>query len=248
MSLKTVLLTHRGQCREHNEDGVAINNDIYTGDMSEPILQTYEFNQAIALLLADGMGGHQCGEIASRWTLETLAPLISETGLSKANLITQIQAVNRGLFEQMQSNPQLTGMGTTLVGLYCDSNRALLFNVGDSRAYRVQDGFLALLTTDDTYDRSTFGEASGHFKTGRISQALGGAEQFIEIEPHICELKLVVGDTFLLCSDGLTDMLTLDNMEAAFNLDLLITANQLFNAAMQAGGADNISILLARVE
>lgn len=248
MKLHIVVLTHPGKCRQSNEDSVAVGSAIFGGLMPMPISQIHELNQSITLMVADGMGGHQFGEVASRWLLEYLNGALNLTGLTKELVAEKMQAANRGLFDQMHENPQLTGMGSTLVGLYCEYGRALLFNVGDSRAYRLQDGFLAQLSIDDTYDRSSFGESSDQFKTGRISQAMGGAAQFIEIVPHLTEMKMMLGDTFLLCSDGLTDMLSLDDMEALFSHDMETTASQLFTAAMNAGGIDNISILLARVE
>lgn len=247
MQLDIAFYTHTGKVRADNEDAIAVDDSVYQSNMPTPLSFMLPLQGPHLLMVADGMGGHQSGEVASQWLLERLALSLNTVALSKDVLTQHLQNANLALFEHMTNDPTLNGMGSTLVGLYCESDRALLFNIGDSRAYRVQDGFLAQLSSDDTYDNSSFGDLDESKKTGRISQAFGGCSQFTEIDPHVSEIKLIAGDTFLLCSDGLTDMLSLDDMEAAVDENLLLSVQRLFDQTMDAGGNDNISILIVHV-
>jgi serine/threonine protein phosphatase PrpC len=126
-------------------------------------------------------------------------------------------------------------MGTTVVGLLLSATRAVWFNVGDSRIYRHRGGRLEQLSVDDV--------PSGP-RSGLITQTLGGSPGFLPMAPHIGEEDLVLPSRWLLCSDGLTDMLGDAEIERALAASDEDALRALFTAAMQAGGADNISIVL----
>ena len=248
MKLKIAAFTHQGKLREQNEDTVGVDNWIQNQPMSTPASFTPELSVPVVLLVADGMGGHRSGEIASHCATAFLAAGLSSPGHDPESISILLRESNRKIYDLMLENPEYVGMGTTVAGLYIDGSNAYVFNVGDSRVYRAQDGFLAQISIDDTLDRPTYGETSVKQKTGRITQSLGGLHSFTEIEPHVMKVGIRSGSTFLLCSDGLSDMLTLDEMEPCVGADLETSITLLFEQAMNAGGEDNISLLLARVD
>lgn len=129
-------------------------------------------------------------------------------------------------------------MGTTVAGIVPTPAEILVFNVGDSRVYREQHGFLRQLTIDDRL----------MLASRRLTQALGGAVRHVDIEPHVWRETWLSGRRYLICSDGLTDALNLDTLEDGLGADDMATVERLFERAMDAGGQDNISIILARVE
>jgi len=247
--LKVAAITHQGKAREHHEDSIAVESWVCSVPMEDVRLFEFSLERPVLCLVADGMGGHAAGEVASRYAADRFATEIEGRNLDDDDLSVLLQGINKELFNRMAANPAVTGMGTTVAGLLAQGGGAqnLVFNVGDSRVYRVQDGFLAQLSTDDVAGARTTGDGT-IVKTGRITQALGGASTYMEILPHVLNDKSCVGRTYLLCSDGLTDMVSLDDMEASLMPDLVSSVRNLFAKAMAGGGHDNISILLARIE
>jgi serine/threonine protein phosphatase PrpC len=245
VTIEVVAFTHTGRVREHNEDTVAVGEWVRNEPMEAPERFSLDAERPVVVLVADGMGGHNAGEVASRLAAERLGHVLARADLDAAEIEAALLSVNREIFDRMRERPEWLGMGTTVVGLVFAGDRAWAFNVGDSRGYRVQDGFLAQITTDDTRDAVAYGEAGPGRKTGAITQALGGAPSFVEILPHVQGVRVRPGSVFLLCSDGLSDMVGLDDMEAALSDDLGQSARALFDKAMAAGGEDNVSIVLA---
>jgi serine/threonine protein phosphatase PrpC len=248
MSLQVVAFTHTGKVRENNEDCLAVGDWIGNVPMAAPETFIFDWVRPVTLLVADGMGGHRGGEIASQWVARFLIEQLAAPGQQEQSIAAALHTANQGVFREMASDPNLIGMGTTVVGLHCENGNAWVFNVGDSPAYRVQDGFLAKCSLDDIREEVVYGDRVAGIRSGIITQALGGSDTFVEIEPHVLPIRLRVGDVVLLCSDGLTDMLSLDDMEAALQSDLTATVLALFEQAMAAGGKDNISVLLARLD
>jgi serine/threonine protein phosphatase PrpC len=203
--------------------------------MSEPRRSRHDSTEPLVVALADGMGGQAAGEVASRYVVQRLAAQRLE---SEGEIAEALAAINVELYAAMASNPELTGMGTTVAGLVLTASRVLWFNVGDSRVYRDQDGRLQQLSIDDV--------PAGP-RSGIITQTLGGAPAFVPVSPHIgCE-ALVLPARYLLCSDGLTDMLDAGQIAHAMAATDADAVGALFTEAMQAGGADNISIVLASI-
>jgi serine/threonine protein phosphatase PrpC len=129
-------------------------------------------------------------------------------------------------------------MGTTAVGLLLTPNQAIWFNLGDSRVYRHHGGRLEQLSVDDVPPGP---------RSGMLTQCLGGAPTFTRIMPHICAEPLTIPSRWLVCSDGLTDMLPVDVIEPTMEADDEEAVRDLFTLAMEAGGDDNISIIVVSV-
>ena len=242
--VRVAATTHRGRVREVNEDSFAITNWIRDGEAHSQLEPT-----PMMALIADGMGGHSRGEVASRLVAHQLRQELAHSELlSNDDVADALRSCNRAVFDASRQSSETHGMGSTVVGVIVTDDKVLVFNVGDSRCYRFRDGYLTQLSIDDTADPPSYGDHSPSEKSGRITQALGGAETYMDIEPHLKELQPALGLILLLCSDGLTDMLSPDQIEASLHDDLAVSVATLQNAALGAGGYDNISIILLRLE
>lgn len=231
--------TDRGRKRPTNEDayGFSVEHGVF--------------------VVCDGMGGAAAGEIASSLAVdEALARLKSRNLAIDPPLAAEeaVAAANHAIFSRSQRNPRLSGMGTTLVGLLAEDRRVWFLNVGDSRGYRLRDQRLEQITLDHSLveeqvrlGRMTHAEALRSPLRNVITRALGTQTQ---ITPDIFSLQAAPGDLFLLCTDGLTRELTDAEIQAtlASNLPLEHLCAQLVHAAKKAGGSDNITCLLVRVE
>jgi PPM family protein phosphatase len=241
----TAAFTHRGRIRAANEDSVALDGQLLVGDIAAPIAMTIA-KESCGLMIADGMGGHTHGAVASRAVLDHLIA-DTERLASPATCADAIRAANDHLHELMQSDPTAIGMGTTLVGAALTSAQLLVFNVGDSRAYLHSHDHLIQLSRDDVPDGGA--DEPGHRLSHAITQAIGGAAFHVAIELHVSvEPPLLPGETLLLCSDGLTDMMADETIDHALgqNHGLESVARSLVAQAFRAGGNDNISLVLAR--
>ena len=238
--------THRGRVRPDNEDAVAIGNRILTGDLDIPIV-TVVPNNCCLLMIADGMGGHTHGAMASRALLDHLITDVDRLA-AQATCDEAIREANDYLYGLMQSQPDASGMGTTLVGVVLTPLRLLNFNVGDSRAYLFTRGHLVQLSHDDVIDVGA--NPSGHRTSHAITQALGGSEYPVPINPHVnTDAPLASGETLLICSDGITDMVS-DNIirdVLSKNTDPNTAVRHLTAQAFRAGGHDNLSLIIARL-
>jgi protein phosphatase len=251
--LRAVGLTHRGAVRSGNEDCIAIDAWMTQRSMSAPVYLETAIEGTTLCLVCDGMGGREAGEVASliaaRGLIARSRDLVDAESVGAALI-----AANQAVFDAMRDKPELTGMGTTVAGVALGDGEALIFNVGDSRVYAQNGAFLRLLSTDDTLAATHVG---GHERTGQAShgilQCLGGADAFVPISPHVQRLSIRPSEgspqafdaRFLLCSDGLTDMLDQDAIESCLDPDPVATCKALFEAAMREGGQDNISVIVA---
>ena len=256
MSLKGKIavagLTDTGRVRDHNED--AIGQDLDRG----------------LLVLADGMGGLKAGEVASAMAVEVVMRELSEVlagidpGQSDAESGYALESLavgrailraNETIWQVAQSQPQCAGMGTTLVVLLLYDNRLTVAHVGDSRMYRLRDGELEQVTLDhslvqELVNRGFYTPEEAREATHKniVTRALGIGE---EVEYDVLEEVALPGDVFLLCSDGLNDMVDDPGIRAILleNLDNLdVAAERLVAAANESGGRDNVSVMLARVD
>lgn len=242
--LRSVGLTHPGRVRQHNEDAIALGGRLVVAPTDEPLCIESIVLPRVLCLVADGMGGHAAGEIASRLATERLVQqtraMIDEVEIAKA-----IESANAAVHESMAQDPARVGMGTTIAGIVVSEDLVFAFNVGDSRAYQVVDRRIHLLTLDDT---PSFAADGPEARTGQTShaltQCLGGTPEPLAIAPHITRLPPIGRQRFLLCSDGLTDMLDRRAIEACVEDEAESAVSRLFAAAMDAGGTDNISILI----
>ena len=228
------------------------------------------------LAVADGMGGHAHGEVASALAVqilqESFSPGEQRSRIEEAYAVshsegridrgesveryllrTAIEKANLAIFEQASENEALRSMGTTIVGLYLHNGSAWIANVGDSRLYRMRDGELAQLTEDHSLINEylklnllTPEQARAFPMKNIIVRALGLAE-WVEVDTF--EIDVAAGDRYLLCSDGLSDLVNDDKIgEVLREDDPDEVVERLVQAALDEGGLDNITVLLAGVE
>lgn len=245
-------LTDTGRVREHNEDAI---------DWDE---------QSGLLVLADGMGGLRAGEVASAMAVEVVTREVTdvirdltpgqsdeESGYALESLAVgrAVLEANETIFRVASIQPQCAGMGTTLVVLLFHDNRFTVAHVGDSRLYRLREDAFEQITVDhslvqELVDRGFYTPEEARTASNKniVTRALGIGE---EVRYDMQEEVALAGDLFLLCSDGLTDMLEDARIHAilAENQDNLERASRLLvQEANENGGRDNISVLLARID
>ena len=203
------------------------------------------------------MGGAAAGEVASALAADVVVRLLS--GRADAAPLEDVveeavRAANQTIHSRAQHDAQLHGMGTTLVGLVTEGRRVVVFNVGDSRCYRMRNSTLIQISQDHSLveeqvrmGRITHAEALRSPLRNVITRALGTESS---VEPDLFELEAEVGDLFLLCSDGLTGELPDPLIESMLAADLSLNelCTRLVDAANRAGGHDNITCLLVRAE
>jgi len=248
MDVKAFGLTHVGRQRQHNEDAFLVEGD------------------ARLFLVADGMGGHAAGEIASRIAVDSINEFIVHTKeddgtwphaydehykRSTNRLMAAVRMANTRVLEAMRKDARLRGMGTTVVACMADDTTVSVAHVGDSRAYMIRDGQLSRITNDHSWvfeqvqaGMLTEAEAEKHPLRNVITRALGGA---LQVTPDASEIDAKPGDVFLLCSDGLTGMVPeseILRVVTASSGDLRKACQQLIDAANERGGLDNVTAVL----
>jgi serine/threonine protein phosphatase PrpC len=205
-------------------------------------------------VVADGMGGAQAGEVASRIAVESFQHGLGDSGEPEAALAALALAANSHIHELSHANVEQAGMGTTLTALYVGEEEVSIAHVGDSRAYCLRDGELLRLTDDHSLvdelirqGRLTPEEAVEHPQRSVITRALG-PEGTVEIDTRSYRARS--GDVYLLCSDGLTTMIGEEQLAAQLlaHPRLRDAGEALIAAANEAGGRDNITVVLLRLE
>jgi protein phosphatase len=231
---ETALRTDTGRQRRDNEDNA--------------------FARAPVFVVADGMGGAQAGEVASKIATETFEQGLPDSGSPEERLAERVREANHQIYELSRSDRDRAGMGTTLTAAYVDDTSVAIAHVGDSRAYLFRDGTLERLTQDHSLveelvrqGKLTPEQAAGHPQRSIITRALG-PEASVEVDTWTYPVR--AGDILLLCSDGLTTMISEERVAGilgeAGSLDG--TADALIDAANEAGGRDNITVVLFRLE
>lgn len=205
------------------------------------------------LVLADGMGGHAAGEVASALMVEHLEKLDRDPGDNDmlALLGSFADDANAAIAQMIRERPETDGMGTTLTAIMFNGRDVGLIHVGDSRGYRLRDGELTQLTIDDTFVQSLVDEGklapedvSSHPKKSLILKAYTG----MPVEPTLQMIDIRPGDRLLLCSDGLSDPVTASTIEAALAQgDPEHAAARLVELALRSGGPDNVTVVVADV-
>lgn len=247
--IATALRTDKGRVRDHNEDSVREDPDLGL------------------IVLADGMGGHNAGEVASAMAVHTILESITvgwalraemkagSDGPEAALVRKAVEIAHETIRNQSESQPQYQGMGTTVVVCLLYDNQLIVAHVGDSRLYRLRHKKLEQMTQDHSlledlvakgfYSRD---EAAQNVKRNILTRALGSGEEVIVdvlLEPA------ETGDLYLLCSDGLTEMLPDDQIRLTlleFSDRLNAAADTLVRLANENGGKDNVSVALARID
>ncbi|SHE94319.1 PP2C family protein-serine/threonine phosphatase [Streptoalloteichus hindustanus] len=240
-------MTHRGAVRANNEDAFVAGPATVSGtSMDDPVVIRLSPHAPVVVAVADGLGGHAAGEVASALAVRRLAEE-GPTLTSRAKVATTLSRINDELYEIPGRQPEYYGTGTTAAGLVLSGSGALWFNVGDSRVYRESGNYLEQLSIDDTAT-APGGDATGR-RSSVLAQALGGAALRTPVEPHVAADPVDGPARWLLCSDGLTDMVEVERIERILTEESTSdprTVKALWAAAMDAGGHDNITILLVR--
>lgn len=252
LAVSGAYLTNRGAAREHNEDACLFGAPIAGVDLEVARAAHLPGDQPWLLAVADGVGGQNAGEKASREVITALAGCRDFTPSGVTSLLCRL---NEHLLNLGKTDLRLAGMGATVAGLCFGSDGLFGFNVGDARLYRIQDGFLALVSEDDSIAQVLVEAGRAERDAPRpeerhaLTQSLGGRHELASIQPHIYPLRARPADRFLLCTDGLTDCVSLDEIEpvVASESSPISVVERLFKAAMAAGGNDNITIILADV-
>lgn len=243
--MKTAFRTDVGQVRTINEDRAVIER--LPGGI-------------VLAVLADGMGGHQAGDVASQTAVDLVVQALAgqeqdlPAGEQEKRLRAAIVAANADIYARSISRPELAGMGTTLVVALAGPERGVIAHVGDSRAYLLRSGQLDRLTEDHSLVNELVRsgqispeEAEGHPRRNVLTRAVGTEP---DVVPDMHEWVWSPGDTLLLCTDGLTNMMS----EAAISGllqetdDVEAVADKLLEAALAAGGDDNITVIVVRNE
>jgi protein phosphatase len=212
------------------------------------------FARAPVFVVADGMGGAQAGEVASRLAIEAFEHGLPDDGSPEERLATRVREANHQIYERSRADRGRAGMGTTLTAAYVDDAHVAIAHVGDSRAYLFRAGTLQRLTQDHSLvdelvrrGKLTEEQAAEHPQRSIITRALG-PEPDVEVDTWTYPAR--PGDVVLLCSDGLTSMISEDRvrevLDAHPNLDE--AADALIHEANEAGGRDNITVVLFRLE
>ena len=240
LSLQIAGLTDIGRMRKRNEDAIA-----------------WDETAALAVL-ADGMGGHQAGDVASRMATQSIVAALgghaAAAGSEQCQAISRaVQQLNESVYTRAAENEELAGMGTTLVVLQVAGSHVLVAHIGDSRAYRLRDGSFEQLTHDHSLlnDLLEKGEIQADQMDDRLrnvlTRAVGVREQ---IEADIRSLPLQLGDIYLLCSDGLHAYVSDDDMTRIlkqYEHEPETAARLMVDLANAHGGGDNISVIVASV-
>jgi serine/threonine protein phosphatase PrpC len=241
-ALEIASLTDPGLVRDLNEDSIAADADLGYA------------------ILADGMGGYNAGEVASGMTVSLLAESL-KAALRKdspldppALLAGDVARVNAAVYEASRSDARYAGMGTTLVAVLFHDDRITVAHVGDSRLYRLRGERLEQVTRDhsllqEQIDSGLISPEDARLSANKnlVTRALG-IDPFVEVE--VRQYEALPGDIYLLCSDGLNDMVADEEIQLTLNLlgaNLELAAQQLVQMANDNGGRDNISVILARV-
>ncbi len=247
LELEAFALTDVGRARSGNEDSVLL---VPGGSVTE------EFSSGLIAVLADGMGGNNAGEIASAIACKTVSESVvgSRSADLGAALVEAVRVANQVIFTTAAKHPEHRGMGTTLVAFAIRNRSAYLAYVGDSRLYMVRQGKLYQLSEDHSVvfemvkrGLMSLSEASRHPDRNVLSRALGTRER-VECSRWNEPFEVHEGDTFLLCSDGLHDL-----VDEAVLLETLLrnrpagAASLLIAEANRRGGHDNISAIVVRV-
>ena len=231
MTITTAAVTDLGRVRARNEDSFLIDED------------------ASLYAVADGMGGHAAGDVASQTAVAALRDTFAET----RSVLAAVQSANRAVIERAAAEPEKTGMGTTMTAAHIRGTALLVGHVGDSRLYRLRDGALQQITRDHTVaqdiidaGRLTKMDAMQHPASSMLTRSLG-SRPIVQVD--VVEDLITAGDLLLLCSDGLTGMITDADLAAMLGQDKTLAqlAHELVEAANLRGGLDNITALLVRI-
>lgn len=241
---------NRGKVRKNNEDNFYFEGRCLEREndgLKYPVSIEMPLKNGFNVAIFDGMGGERFGEYASYAAARQMQKLhrtLADFWISERTYLSRLVTQLDEAVHQIQRKMHTERMGTTIVSLYFSGRFVYVCNVGDSRAYRLRDGEFLQLSVDDVEKRP-----GGDSQKGVLTQFLGFGTEEMQLVPHIAKGEIQRGDTYLLCSDGLTDMLS--NLEISDILlrhnDAEASANELIREALDHGGRDNVSVIVCRV-
>ena len=233
--MRTEAISHVGLVRKGNEDSYLINSSLGL------------------FVVADGMGGHEAGEVASKVAVKSLERTLTQAPDGETALRDGILAANSEIFGMAQADSKLNGMGTTLTAVYYHSGKVLIGHVGDSRAYLIRNFVATLLTRDHSLVNElvqsghiTEEEALNHPQRHVVTRALG-IDPMVEIDLLVQEIK--AGDRLVLCTDGLSNLVSAEEIAETFNHsrgtdNRGLPLERLKQLALERGGYDNLTAVL----
>lgn len=238
MKVRSCAISDVGKKRQKNEDSYLINDSLNL------------------FVVADGMGGHAGGEYASRIAITTIEEFFESAqgkDSDSSGVISEaIKVAGAKIVSKAEEDAALKGMGTTVIALHLDDKKAIFGHVGDSRAYLFRDGVLEQLTDDHSL-------VNEQLKTGMITEEEARTHQFkniitrslgvtAEVEVDVVSKKLKAGDAFLLCSDGLSNLVEIQEMEKELRAkEAVLAAKTMVDLANKRGGDDNITVVVVEV-
>ncbi|MEU9374352.1 PP2C family serine/threonine-protein phosphatase [Streptomyces sp. NPDC048255] len=236
-------LSHVGLIREHNEDSLVVGPWTLCATVTQnPQTLVFPLGRPLVVAVADGLGGQPGGEVASALVVRRISTLGAALDGAEA-LGDALDVCNRELYAAADGRPELATMGTTVAGLLVLAESLLAFNVGDSKVYEVTWEGLRQLSVDDSPPPEP-----GRRTTSVVTQTLGGTRGFSPVVPHVSTRELSVGGRYLVCSDGLTDPVPDEAIDSLLAVhDDGKAAFELWKAAIEAGGPDNITLALVRI-
>ena len=244
MKVEIDALCHKGLVRDNNEDALSVSGFILRDKATNLSVDTPE-EGSFYLLVSDGMGGHEDGEEASEFTLSEIKKKFDDHLIGGDTFEDDIRKLTNTISIKLNlmaaEKGQQLPMGCTLTGVVWNYGRLWLVNAGDSRTYRYRNGVLRQLTTDET-ERGITGDPNAE---KYLLNCIGGGQDGRLAIDDLAG-KIIPDDLLLICSDGLTDMVTDEQLEEA--LEGGATAADLYRLACEGGGVDNVSVILARIK
>lgn len=236
-------LSHPGLLRERNEDSLVVGPWTLCATVTEsPQTLVFPLGTPLVVAVADGLGGHPGGDVASALVARRIAsigPVLDDEDAVRGVL----NACNRAVYQAAGEESELTAMGTTVAGIVVRPGSLLVFNVGDSRVLAASRDGLRQVSVDDSPPLEPWQRT-----TSLVTQCLGGSPGYRAVHPHVTAAPLSPGDRYLVCTDGLTDPLPTDVLEELMREhDDGRAAFELWKAAIAAGGPDNITLAVVRV-
>jgi PPM family protein phosphatase len=240
MYLAVSALSHIGAVRDHQEDSLVAGPWTLCATVTEsPQTLVFPLGTPLVVAVADGLGGYAGGEVASALVARQLAqvgPLLD----SEDRVREALTACDREVHATAAGDPALTAMGTTVAGVVVTADLVVAFNVGDSRVYAASPGGVRQLSSDDRL-------SDADLPAGIVTQALGGSDEPGMVDPHLVTSPLSEDTSYLLCTDGLTDPVPADVLgEVLRRHEDGRAVFELWKAAVEDGGPDNITIALLR--
>lgn len=248
--VETACISHMGYIRENNEDNFYFHDrflDREHGTMEESLIDLFSTGKIHSVAVFDGMGGENAGETASYVAAQTFSNVCHIQNISKSGFKKIIDALNTDICNKA-AKEKLGQIGTTATALFFDGDYVYIINVGDSPAFVFRNNRLKLISEKHTNEEFLKLSNMKNIRPA-LTQFLGIPQNEMLIEPYIAGMELQIGDIFLICSDGLTDMVSEDDIQCILSHQIQTDdmVMKLLEEALLKGGRDNITIICCKV-